>query len=109
MSLDPNPYLLEREVHLSGTALPTGQRWEVVVRSRAEIPPDFLEPVADIGRAYGRITTAGHPARPVKARPRTGGPDHLVLFVFGRKTLEHLLAAVRRALPGGSVTTRRWP
>lgn len=106
LSLYPNPYLLQREVHLSAKALPVAQRWEVLVRRRAEIPPDFLELVGDIGRAYGPIVTAGCPS---DAKPQTGGPHHLILLVFSRDTLEHLVAAMRRVLPGASVTTRRLP
>lgn len=102
-----SPFHLEEAAHLNARTLPTGERWEVVIRRAAEIPPEFLELVEEMGRGYGYLTHT-----PAAGFGSNGGtvPEqqrHLVIHVYGRTLLEHLLAAVRRVLPRSSVRARR--
>ncbi|MBC7340444.1 MAG: hypothetical protein H5U04_11460 [Firmicutes bacterium] len=46
---------LEQELSLNARTPPTGDRWEVVIRRAAEIPPEFLELVGEMGRGYGHL------------------------------------------------------
>lgn len=102
-----SPFHLEEEAHLNARTLPTGERWEVVIRRAAEIPPEFLELVEEMGRGYGYLTRmpgarfSSNDGRVPERQPR------LVVHVYGRTLLERLLAAARRTLPHSSVGVRR--
>ncbi len=97
---------LEQELSLNARTPPTGDRWEVVIRRATEIPPEFLELVGEVGRGYGYLKLSpGMNGSGDDAAPQ--GPGHLVIHGYGRTLLEHLLAAVRRTLPGSAVRARR--